>query len=112
MKLASDLTEHKYPAIARAALEMSYANGGINRDRSEADVLTDLGVTIEVIGGFVTPNDLSSIDAWLAMLGEDDLLTAVDGEQSETAALIAEAPSGAPRAFGQAVLNAIFHGVA
>jgi hypothetical protein len=103
--ISSELTEHQHPGIARAALEMSYANGGINRDRSEADVLSDLNVTLAIVEGFKL--DLGAIDKWLGGLSEDDLLTVVDGEETETDALTAKAPAGT-----QSLLNAIFHGAA
>jgi len=103
--ISSELTEHRHPGIARAALEMSYANGGINRDRSEADVLSDLNVTLAIIEGFKL--DLGAIDKWLGALDEEDLLTVVDGEESESDTLTAKAPEGT-----QPLLNAIFHGAA
>lgn len=103
--IASELKEHAYPGIAKACLEMSYANGGVNRDRSEADVLDDLRVTLAIIDGFSL--DLSAISEWLGALGEDDLLTVVDGEETEANRLVSKAPAGT-----QALLNAIFHGAA
>lgn len=103
--IASELKEHAYPGIARACLEMFYATGGVNRDRSESNVLDDLRVTLAIIEGFSL--DLFAISEWLGALSQDDLLTVVGGKETEADRLVSEAPAGT-----RALLNAIFHGAA
>ncbi len=101
MTFNTNLSTHRYPAIARAALEMSYDNGGINRDRSEADVLEALERIIADGGDIAF--DLSAIDKWLGTLDENQMQVAVAGEQSEMERLLATAPTGT-----DAFLNSVF----
>jgi hypothetical protein len=90
-----------YPGIERATLEMSACNGGINRDRSAATVKARLGRFLSA--GADLAFDLRSIDAWLAALSDDDLATAVDGEETAHLALCEKGPPGAAQ-----FLTAIF----
>jgi len=99
---STDLTKHDYPGIAKAALEMAYCNGGVNRYRPEREVIAALDQRV-LGGGIDLAFDLRAIDRWLGALHYDDLQTAVDGEQSEMEQLIAGAPAGT-----EAVLNAIW----
>jgi hypothetical protein len=88
----TDLSTHRFPGIARAALEMAYDNGGINRMRSEQDALRDLDAILT--DGADIAFDLPDIDRWLASLSDDDLQTVVAGEETEAAQIIANAPGG------------------
>lgn len=99
VRYKTDLTTRPLPGIARAALEMAYCNGGINRERSEADVLRLLDRMPLPPGG----GNLSMIDAWLGGLNYIDLLIVVDGYDDERRALLAAAPEGA-----EALLQTIF----
>lgn len=101
MSFQTDLKTQRYPGIARATLEMSYCNGGINRYRKEKDALRALDAVLS--DGFDIAFDLADIDRWLAALPDDDLQIVVDGEESEQWRLVAGAPSGT-----SALLNQIF----
>jgi hypothetical protein len=101
----TDLSVRKYPAISKAALEMSYCNGGVNRDRREADVLRSLDAWLS--DGPDLALDLPAIDAWLATLDDEQLQTAVDGEESEAEQIVSAAPPGTSR-----LLTDIFDNVA
>lgn len=94
--------DHKaFPAIAKATLEMSYDNGGINRDRTEADCMKALDEVLSAEGVYY--NDLTAIDAWLATLTEEQMQVVVAGEETEMKASLANAPPHA-----DALLNDIF----
>lgn len=101
------------PGISRAALSMTYDNGGINRDRSEADMQKDLAAFLaECIeanhSGIPTTlySQLRAIDNWLNQLSEDDLDTVCNGEKTEAQDAIKEAPDGT-----NFLLNGIFENV-
>lgn len=79
-----------YPGITRAAVEMAYDNGGVNRDRSEATVVRQLARFMDGIG--IEPWQLRDIDRWLTDLSEDDILTAVAGEETEMLELMRKGP--------------------
>lgn len=103
MKYETDLmATQRFPGLSRAALEMAYANGGINRDRREDEVLKKLH---ELVGSFVVI-DMMPIDLWLSRLSEDDMLTAVDGEEEDQKKVLAGAPP-----MTDLILNAIFEHV-
>lgn len=106
MEYHTDLTTQKFPGITKAALEMSYCNGGINRDRSEKAVVRALD-TFLASDGRDMAFDLPAISVWLAALDEPTLSTAVDGEQSEMEALMKTAPAGTDQ-----LLSDIFNEVA
>jgi hypothetical protein len=91
----------RFPGIALAALEISYDNGGINRDRSEADMFRDLDRCLDTAG--MDPGHLHEIDAWLGSLVDDDLGTVCSGEETEMLALLKGGPP-----FTQQLLNDIF----
>lgn len=77
-----------YPGIRRAALEIALDNGGINRFRSEKKQGRELDRFLAKQPDEILP----AIDAWLAGLSDDDLLTACCGEQTEMEALLSSAP--------------------
>jgi hypothetical protein len=92
MDYETDLSKQRFPGIAKAALEMSYANGGINRDRREREVVTKLDTLLS--SEIDLTMDLGSISLWLGALPEDNLLAVVDGEEGEQQAILASAPAG------------------
>lgn len=77
-----------FPGIAKAALEIAYDNGGINRYRTEKKMLGELDKFLSTQPGELLP----AIDAWLSSLSSDDLELVCAGEQSEAAKVLAEAP--------------------
>jgi hypothetical protein len=101
----TDISKHRYPGIARATLEMSYCNGGVNRDRRESEVLEDLENIL--VGGSDLAFDLPAISQWLAALDDETLGNVVDGDQDEAAKLMEGAPAGT-----DALLNEIFYNAA
>jgi hypothetical protein len=76
-----------YPGIERAALEIAYCNGGVNRDRTEQDVREEfrlfLGLFIQINPTY-TLAVLEAIDAWLKGLSDEDLNDLCDGELEAT----------------------------
>ena len=80
----------EYPGIARACLLIALDNGGINRDRSEAQQNREMKRWLAK-----QPEDvLTAIDAWLSSLSDDDLDTFCCGgeDEPETEAIRATAP--------------------
>lgn len=100
---ATDIAAHRYPGIARAALEMAYDNGGVTRDRPEGAIIQELGVVLAE--GFDLAFDLNAISGWLLSLPDTQLNIAVAGEYSEMVELMSGAPPGT-----NSLLNAIFDG--
>lgn len=94
-----------YPNLQAAYILMERCNGGINRDRSEEQALLETDPVIGADG--VYHNDLVAIDQWLGTLSEDDLLTFVDGEQSEVEVLAASGSEASVKAHG--LLNDLFN---
>lgn len=95
------MTEHRFPGIAKATIEMAYDNGGVHRERREHDVLRDLDTVLN--DGVAIAFNLSEIDKWLATLSDDDLQIAVAGEETEREQLMGTAPPGT-----DALLDEIF----
>lgn len=101
----TDIAAHRYPGIAKAALEMAYSIGGIHRDRRESEVIEALeGVLMD---GSDIAFDLPAISQWFAALDDDTLLTVVDGDQDEAAEILKSAPGGT-----HALLENIFENAA
>lgn len=86
--------QQRLPGICRAYIDMERCNGGINRYRTEAKALTYLERCIAKDGLDVAMN-LREIDAYFTGLSDDDLLLVVDGEETERAAFMKDAPAGA-----------------
>lgn len=86
--------------IREACLTISYANGGINRFRSEKEVVKKFADFCE---SRPYENELKAVDAWLGTLSLDQLETVCDGEQSEAAVILKTAP-----AFTETFLNEWF----
>lgn len=103
----------QFPGIYRAALTMTLDNGGINRDRSEADMQKDLAAFLAKCmeanhSGLRTAlySQLRAIDNWLNHLSEGQLDTVCNGEETEVAAAVKQAPDGT-----SFLLNGIFENV-
>jgi len=79
----------RYPGIAKAALEISYDNGGINRDRTEGKMLRELDRFLE---GVPYADLLPDIDRFLGKLNEEDLNTICAGEHTDQQAIVALGP--------------------
>lgn len=97
-----------YPHLRNALVELCACNGGINRERAEEEFLRATDPIIGADG--VDHEDLVSMDAFIATLTEEERSTLVDGEEQDTAALIARAEA---RCLGlgaklDALLNEIF----
>jgi len=95
-----------YPNLRSAYLLMERCNGGINRDRSEEQACRESDPVIGADG--VYHDDLVAIDAWLGTLSEDDLLTFVDGEETEVQAMASAGGDAGLKAHG--LLNDLFDG--
>lgn len=68
-----------YPSIVKAALEISYDNGGINRFRTEEQMLSDLENFLKSQDTFT----LQYVEKDLISLTEEEFQTACTGEQTE-----------------------------
>jgi hypothetical protein len=84
----NDEKQMSFPGITKAALEIAYDNGGINRDRSEKKMLGELERWLAKQPAEILPD----IDAWLSSLSKDDLITVCAGEESEQQAILQNAP--------------------
>ena len=94
-----------YPGIERAALEISYDNGGINRDRTEASMLHELRQFLA--SSPVPAAELQTINDWVAALSDEDLCTVCCGEETASRAAVRGSPAGTDE-----LLNEIFEKVA
>ncbi len=108
------LTIDKLPGLTKAALEIAYDNGGINRGRTEADAGKELidflakrynaishtGVRISVALQW------AEIDRWLNAQTPEDLLCICAGDDEEQERLLKDAPAGTDE-----LLNDIFEEV-
>lgn len=93
---------HPYPGIWRAAREIAYCNGGVNRYRSERQVEREFKAWIAK-----QPSDpLMLIDVFLSSLTDDVLNTLCDGEESEVDTILRNAPP-----FTDDLLNRYFNEV-
>lgn len=97
-------TIESYQNIRKAYLLMQGCNGGINRACSEEQACR---VADEIIGADgVDHQDLLNIDTWLGTLTEEELLTFVDGEESEMEALASSGGEVGEKA--HAMMNDLF----
>ena len=95
--------KQRYPGIAKAALEISYDNGGINRDRTEAMMFRKLGRVLETLP---YSEHVPEIDRFLGKLSAEDLDTICAGEHTDQQALVALGPP-----FTDTLLNDVFEKV-
>lgn len=103
----------QYPSIKKAALLMARANGMINRATTEEEFLAQVNYVLLADG--VDTGDLRRLDAWLEELdgqdqreGSDKLLTLVDGEADEIAALCRSGPTNSEGRPLTAIFDDIF----
>lgn len=87
--MTSDRIETRFPGIEKAAIEISYDNGGINRDRTKKTMLAELRRYLPMIPYY---DELPAIDKWLGGLSAEDLLTVCAGEVSEQDVILANGP--------------------
>ncbi len=95
-----------YPNLRAAYLLMERCNGGINRGRDEEQACRESDTIIGAEG--VYHDDLVAINEWLGTLSEDDLLTFVDGEESEIEAIVKSGGDVGEKAHG--LFNDLFDG--
>lgn len=84
----------RWPGIRKAALEIAYDNGMINRECSEDAWLKSLDPVLGAEG--VTDEDLDRLDAWLLGLSDADLDTLCSGEERDAEGIEADCPTGGP----------------
>ena len=89
----------RHQGIERAALEIAFSNGAINRDRTERQFLR---VVRDLISRH-PQETLGPIDSWLMVIGYDEMELVCDGEESERAEFMAGSPP-----FTEALLQEIF----
>lgn len=75
--------------IRKACLLISRSNGGINRNRSESQVLREMQRFLDLSA---YRDELPPIDAWLGTLTPEQFETVCDGEMSEADAILKDAP--------------------
>lgn len=76
--------------VRKACLLISYANGGVNRYRTEEKVKRELQKFIDLLP---YADELPKIDHWLGTLNEEQLETVCDGDQDEADAIAKNAPA-------------------
>lgn len=81
-------TLERFPGIKRAALEIAYDNGGINRHRSESAMLQELERFLARQPSELLPD----IDRWLLALSDSDLETVCCGEERDQLSIVKSAP--------------------
>lgn len=82
----------KYPGLKKAALEIAYDNGMINRLETEESFLKSLDYTLGAEG--VYHEDLQTWSNWLETLSEETLNELCCGDEEAIAKIIKEAPKG------------------
>lgn len=100
-------TIDRFPGIRKAALEVAYDNGMINRFCPEDAWLRSLDNVLEAFTLTREPGALQACDEWLESLGDDELNEFCCGgaDEPEQQRLIASSPWGA---VADALLNDIF----
>lgn len=93
----------QFLGIRKAALAIAYDNGGINRVRSERQMLREFNKWLA--RNSLEPY-LPAINEWLSGLSNDDLSTVCGGEYSEAQAILDSAPP-----FTDSLLNDYFNEV-
>lgn len=90
----------EFEHIRNACIYISYANGGVNRDRSIVTVLGNISSFLDEHRGVF---DLPKIDQFLSTLSADDIETLCDGDQDEAEKICESGPNGVHE-----LLNAYF----
>lgn len=85
---------HRYPGIKKAALEIAYDNGMINRFVSPETFLKSCNPALSATG--VDVSDLKKLDDWLMGLDNQDLETVCCGEQTDMEGISLTCPTGGP----------------
>lgn len=78
-----------FPNLKRAALEIAYDNGMINRSEPETDFLAKAAKPIEELAII----NLIKLEVWLAELTDEQMSTLCAGEETDMKELVATAPS-------------------
>lgn len=101
-----------YPNITRLVHDMSHYNGGTAaRNAQRIDPDTDRERLLDECLGAdgVYHENLKALDDWLGALPKDHFDTIADGEESEVAALLADAPNmGDPEDTAQDFINSLY----
>jgi hypothetical protein len=96
------MATERFPGIQRAALEIAYDNGGVNRTRPQAQMLREFHAWLAK-----QPQEpLPKIDEWLSSLSDEQLNVVCTGEHSEMEAAIQSSPP-----FTNDLLNRYFNEV-
>lgn len=80
----------RYPAIRKAALNIAYDNGMVNRDMPEPEFLRRVDAVVGADG--VNHKDLVAINSVLSAFSDEQLDTLCTGEEQEQGALMAGQP--------------------
>lgn len=96
----------KWPGLKKAALDIAYDNGMINRCCPEDDWLRSLDPVLGADG--VYDADLERWSEWLLTLSEDELSVVAAGEETEMLAIMANAP---PCDSGEGDLNGLLNDI-
>lgn len=78
-----------YPQLKKAAREIAYDNGMINRTQTEEAYLASLDPVLEAYASY----DLVHWDIWLGRLTPDQLVEVTCGEDRSMQELMAQAPT-------------------
>jgi hypothetical protein len=95
--------EYRMDNIRKACLLISYDNGGVNRYRSETQVLREMQ---KFVDSRPYNDEIKAIDAFLGTLTPDQMETICAGEESEANAILVGAP-----AFTETLLEEYFEEV-
>jgi hypothetical protein len=90
-----------FPNIKRAALEIAYDNGMINRQELELDFIRSVNERLEAMPVI----KLAGLEGWLAGLDQQTFQTACVGEHNDMMEVMKTAPD--PE-FAEKALNVIF----
>lgn len=93
-----------YPGLKRAALEIAYDNGMINRFEPKAEYLSSLD---QVLADYF-PADLETWSKWLNDRSDEAIQIITCGETTEMEALMAIAPTSTHGPSLNDLLNAMF----
>lgn len=88
--IEQDLWWAQFPTIRKAALEIAYDNGMINRGESEAEFLEKALGALCAEG--VPVLDVIRLEMFLKTLNNEDLVTLCNGEHDEVVALEGDCP--------------------
>lgn len=84
----------EYPGVVKAALEISFCNGGINGNRSEEDMMNELDFFIKSTSWGHYASYLRDISDWIQTLTYEQVNLICDGEEQEMDKFLENAPYG------------------